>query len=363
MATLFETAMNGYAIADEMIKSKKGYDAAVEQYGEGRASAPGLFTALQNQDIAANDDRRADSQEARAERVDARSATTHDYETQTQYNELQEDGLLNMVQGLRQARDQGQDLGEAFDNLAGALPNLGVSEEDLPAMRQELLDNPDMLDSYYASLTDAAEQAQMIENRTDGGITGRGADAGGTTKAQRDVSRIITEMNGYYDELDRLGGIQNTDANLVGSIGRYMSGSMTGRFTGGVIGSEKESLRRTVEGLRPSLLQAIIQAEGMGARMFDSNADMQMWLATVTDPSQDIQTVRRLLKEFDAKNGIAAAGGQPVPIRPGNTMNSTDYRRDNGSDIDTVYIGYTDPETGAKFNGGDPGDPNSWSLE
>ena len=355
MATLFETAMTGYAIADEMIKSKKGYDAAVAQYGEGRASDPGLFTALQAQDIAANTDRRA-------ERVDARDATTHSYKTQTLHNEQQEDGLLNLVQGLRQARDSGQDLGEAFDQLAGALPNLGVSEEDLPTMRQELLDNPDMLDSYYAALTDAGEVAQNIENRKDGGLGGT-ADSGGATKAQHDVSRIITDMNGYYDRLDELGGIQNTEAGIIGSVGRYMSGSMAGRFTGGVIGSEKESLRRTVEGLRPSLLQAIIQSEGMGARMFDSNADMKMWLATVTDPSQDIQTVRRLLKEFEAKNGIVAAGGQPVPIRPGNTIGTEDYRRDNGSDIDTIYIGYTDPATGAKFNGGDPGDPNSWSLQ
>ena len=353
--------MTGYAIADEMIKSKKGYDAAVEEFGEGRASAPGLFTALQNQDIAANQDQRADSAEARAERVDSRAATTHAYTTETNREAQAEDGLLNMVQGLRQARDNGEDLGAAFDNLAGSLPNLGVSQEDLPAMRQELLDNPAMLDSYYAALTDAGEMAQTIENEEDGGLGG-GTSEGDTTKAQQDVTATIKNMSQHYERLDELGRIKSSDVGAIRSLGRASASSGVGRFIGGALGSEEEGLRRTIEGMRPMLLQSIIQAEGMGARMFDSNADMQMWLSVVTDPTQDIQTVRRLLKEFEAKHGVASAGSQPVPIRPGNTMNSTEYQRQNGSDFDTVHIGYTDPETGAKFNGGDPGDPNSWSL-
>ena len=219
--------MTGYAIADEMIKSKKGYDAAVEEFGEGRASAPGLFTALQNQDIAANQDQRADSAEARAERVDSRAATTHAYTTETNREAQAEDGLLNMVQGLRQARDNGEDLGAAFDNLAGSLPNLGVSQEDLPAMRQELLDNPAMLDSYYAALTDAGEMAQTIENEEDGGLGG-GTSEGDTTKAQQDVTATIKNMSQHYERLDELGGIKSSDVGAIRSLGRASASSGVG---------------------------------------------------------------------------------------------------------------------------------------
>lgn len=363
MATLFEIGMRGYALADQRIKEEKGYKAAVEQYGEGRASDPGLFSALQDQDIAANTDRRADSAEARAERIDTRSATTHSYETQSIANEQREDGLLNMVQGLRQARDGGQDLGAAFDSLAGALPNLGVSEEELPAMRQELIDNPAMLDSLYASLTDASEQAQMIENREDGGIGGAAGGDASASKGKQDVSRVIGDMRSYYERIDELGGIRNVEAGALSNVGRAASSSTVGRFTGSTFGSEAESLRRSIEGLRPSLINAMKGAEGMGARMFDSNKDMELWLATVTDPTQDIQTVNRLLNEFEAKYGLVSAGSIPVPIRPENTVGSENYQRQNGSDIDTIAVGFRDPETGAVFNGGDPGDPTSWTLE
>lgn len=370
MATMFEVAMNGYNLADEMIKKSKGYAAAKEQYGEGRASDPGLFSALQQQDLAANQDRRAERADVRAERADWRAEETqdmavenHQYNTRTRQDDDNKAGLLNIVQGLMQARDDGQDLGATFDSLADKLPNIGVSPEDIPAMKEELVKNPQILDSYYASLVTPAQQVALA--KASGKTSATAASAAKATQAAVDVSRVTNKLRGWYDELDQMGGITNTEKGALSNIGRSISQSRLGNWTNRQIGGQESSLRSSILSMRVSLINSMKAAEELGAKMFDSNKDMEMWLATVTDPgTQDLQTTKRLLDEFEAKYGMAmaGAGAKVVPIKTQNTVGTESYLRSNGSDIDKITSGFKDPDTGAIFLGGNPGDPTNWRM-
>lgn len=361
MATLFETAMNGYNAADDMIKESRAYQAARKEYGDGVASDPGLFAAINEVQFAKNRDSRADQQlelnrrsADRQDKQEVRSESEHQQAQGIRGDSHREEGILNLVQGLRKARDDKQDLGEAFDSLVDTLPNLGVNPDDIPAMREQLIANPEILDQYYASLTNAAEQAQDIKN-------GGGNGTSDANKARGDVSRTIRKMRDQYDVLEEANGIVNPESGLISNVGARTSQSMVGRFIGGAIGSKEESARRTIEGLRPSLLSAMKSAEDMGAKMFDSQRDMELWLSTVSDPTQDLSTVTRLLDEFEAKYGVATNGGTIVPIKPDNTVNNGNYQRKNGTDLDQIYPGYVDPASGMVFNGGNPGDDASWT--
>ncbi len=361
MTTLFEAAMGGYNAADKMIRESRAYQAARKEYGE-KAGDPGLFSALQEMDLAQNRDRRADEQLElqrrgvdRADRADARAAEVHGARMRDTSSTRDEAGLYNLVNGLRQARDNGDDLGAAFDQLVDKLPEFGVAEEDIPQLRQELLDNPAILDTYYEALGGA--------NR---GRTGRGGSKAADAEAQRaqgreDVSRTIGKMRDLYTTLDENNAIVNPGEGAMSNMGAYARTTWLGRTVEGAIGTESESARRSIEGLRPSLINAMKGAEEMGARMFDSNKDMELWLATVTDPTQDIDTVMRLLDEFEAKYGAAMDGDDVTPIKPpADRADAGDYSRADGSGKGTIYQGFRD-ENGNTFVGTDPNNPAHWN--
>src|SRR5690606_28110040 len=113
---------------------------------------------------------------------------------ETAQQERQKQAVLGLVNGLRQARDQGQDLGAAFDALADTLPSLGVDPKDIPQMRQALIDNPAILDQYYAALTDPVEAAKLQK------IAGSGSGANQLANAEQ-VGSTIGKMREYYRAL------------------------------------------------------------------------------------------------------------------------------------------------------------------
>ena len=349
MTTLFEAAMGGYNMGADMIRRGRAYKAAREQYGD-MAGDPGLFSALQDIELAQNRD-------ARAERQTDMQMKTQQQAYDVTDESRREDGILNLVQGLRQARDSGQDLGTAFDQMSTNLPNLGVDPADIPKLKEELLANPKILDSYYEALAPATKTSASMQKE----LLKQQLAEEKKAAAAAQVSGTIGKLREHYELLDELGGIPNTDTGVMESIGRFASSSWAGRLSGRVIGSEEESLRRTIDGLRPSLLAAMKSAEEMGAKMFDSQKDMELWMSTVTDPTQDIQTVYRLLDEFEEKYGLAMQGVTPETIKTTNTTESEDYMADD-VDAQAVWPGKVDPETGMVFQGGDPGDTANWKM-
>lgn len=379
--SLFEAALSGFQAARTIAKQERGYQAAREQYGEGPASDPGLFSALQNMEMQRQARDRgiieSDRQYDLARRADARQGAAarreqrqFDQSSQIVDTGQREKGVLSVVNGLIQARDSGQDIGAAFDGIAGILPNLGVDPADVPAMREELLRNPAMLDAYRASLTGGGG-ATATRVSGPAGATGTssatdgGAPSPEAAQAAQDVSHTVKSMIDLYDQLNEGGGIVNTEldtgrplSDTVSNVSRYVQGLPAAREIGRITGSSNESARRQIEGLRVSLINAMKSAEGMGARMFDSNKDMELWLQTVSSPDQDYATATRLLREFDRKYGAAMAGEQVAPINVEQTLNDPNYQ--NPEIPDAIWPGFQDPLTGQVFQGIDEQGNQIW---
>lgn len=373
-ASGFDSFMGGFTAVRDLVKEERGYAAAREQYGE-KANAPGLFNALQEQDLAVNRDKRADQQLAiqargadRADRADRRQAEAHDFNMADSHSTRDEDGLLNLVNGLRQARDDDQDLGEAFDKLVDTLPKFGVDADDIPKMRQELLDNPDILDQYYEALS------EPVTSRT-------GRTAAGTKASQDSRRAAESELMKFDDVFNRLDKLQDPDRqNAARSIlgmpwpGKIIEGGM-GQL-GALPGSDAADYVADLEALAEGDVRSIaFETLKGGGQITEAESKFARDALLMLSRSTSYEKYQRELADFrsymerlrDAAE--RRMDGESVPEldyrnteEKRGTGEDESYTRNNGTDVNTIFPGFVDPDSGDKFLGGDPGDPASWET-
>lgn len=315
MPTLAQLFNEGYQIGESTGRKSRARAAARAKYGP-MVDDPELFSALQDIELRRSQDRRAerdqdraDRTEQRYDRAEQRAQASHDFTMGSETQDRRQKAVLGMVTGLRQVRDAGGDLGKAFDNMRDTLLATGVSEDDIPELRTQLLEDPGLLDAYYKSLTSGTPMSAS-ERRA---ATKKEEDAATAEQSKQDASEVIGELRDLYKSLDEGKGITNPAKDGGSNFLRWMRSSRAGRKSGAMMGSENESYRRSIEAIRPHLINIIKSMEGLGAKMFDSNKDMEMWLATVSDPSADYDTVTRALDVFEERYGAAQASlGNPV---------------------------------------------------
>ena len=374
-ASGFDSFMGGFTAVRDLVKEERGYAAAREQYGE-KANAPELFGKLQEQDLAVKRDKRADQQmaiqaqaAARAERADGRAAETHDFSMADNRSSRNEQGMLNLVNGLRQARDQDQDLGEAFDMLVDTLPKFGVDPDDIPAMRQELLENPAILDQYYEALSKPV-------------TTRNGRTAAGTKVMSGDErAEIEGELLKFDDVFARIDKLQDPDRqvaarSILGMFGpgKAMSGGFGqyGAFPGSEAAGYVSDLEALAEGDVRSIAFETLKGGGQITQVeseFARDALLRLKRSTSYEHYQRELSDFRAYMEKLRDAARRRLDGESVPPLKYNevetkrgTGNDESYTRSNGTDVNTIYPGFVDPDSGDKFLGGDPGDPASWET-
>lgn len=186
----------GYTMPGRM----RALDEARKKYGE-RANDPGLFSALEQENRASeqHQSNMATQQQNReiAGNQESRAQQGHDYDMGAAENERKQKAVLGLVQGLRSARDSGQDIGAAFDQQRETLKVLGVADEDIPAMREAIVQNPAVLDDYLAAL-----QGQS-------GTTPKATPASATKGPS--AEEIETEILKFDDVLSRIESLQDPE--------------------------------------------------------------------------------------------------------------------------------------------------------
>lgn len=314
MATIASAFMEGFSAGNEIIASghrSRARAAAIEQYGD-IARDPALFSALQQYDLADSQEQRAQqgfesqeqrfaaqegrlsAQEGRLDAAEGRAAASFGYQVEDREQERQRSAVIGLVQGLRQARDTGGDVGEAFDRSHDLLMQLGVDPGDLAAMRQAVVDNPAVLDEYLRTLT--GNDTPSTATGAAGGLTAYQQHTIAQAQAdQLDASRranaFIDRAEAIYDRLDEIGAIRSENASgVLDNFGRYLSSSGPGQVAGTFWSTEAQRLREEIQGIIPQLLIQLKDSMGPGtARMFDTETDMRFWRQALTDPRTSIE--------------------------------------------------------------------------
>lgn len=138
----------------------------------------------------------------------------------------------------------------------------------------------------------------------------------------------LAEIKQIYSDLNKLGAMvspkQSTGSNLL-ARGRA---SGVGQVLEGAVGTQAQTLRDRVASIRPALMQTIAKATGMTGKQLDSNADVKLFMQTVTDPTASYEAnqaaiagLERFL-QTNAKAAPAAAPRQRIQPRGRSTGNS-----------------------------------------
>ena len=95
----------------------------------------------------------------------------------------------------------------------------------------------------------------------------------------------LDELRKIYGDLKKMGAMvspaQAADKNVVARI----RASGIGQVLEGAVGTQAQTQRDRIASIRPGLMQALAKATGMTGRQLDSNADVKLFMQTVTNPA------------------------------------------------------------------------------
>lgn len=141
------------------------------------------------------------------------------------------------------------------------------------------------------------------------------------------LGELIDSMQSLYGDLNTIGGMTSTKKGLIANAPQRIMSSGAGMLAGSFNPGEAQALRENIKNARPMLLQGIKQATGLTSGQLNSNVELQLWLSSVTDPTQPFETVQYTLRNLDkilvtdpavrAANWRQIKGGQRGPSASG----------------------------------------------
>jgi len=139
------------------------------------------------------------------------------------------------------------------------------------------------------------------------------ADADARAGAAEGLRSTLGSLRGYYDALNRSGGIVSTERGAGRNVAASAAASLPGRVLGRTLGFEDQTQRDNIQTAIPMIVASLKDLTGMSAQQMNSNVELQLFLGTVGDPSKSIETVNEALTRFeryvDRVAGAQGGGG------------------------------------------------------
>jgi len=146
-------------------------------------------------------------------------------------------------------------------------------------------------------------------------------------RGREQLTSEIDSLLGEYKKLNDLGAMVDPKRSAGQNISARTRASVPGQLVGSFVGSPEQTLRDNITNARARLTNAIKEATGMSAQQMNSNVELQLWLKSVTDPTQSYSTVVKTLGDLDTiigRNmrepgaGAGASGSWNQPAGTGN---------------------------------------------
>lgn len=385
MAGLASAMMDAFQSGYDLPGKLRAKAAAVDQFGAS-AEDPGLFSALGQEQRAQNADVRADNQDNRAERgtqvnerADVRRQETHDASQGDDETKRRTGAVLGVVQGLRTARDRGDDIGEAFDAQIDILKQLGVDENDIPEMRQSVVDNPAVLDDYLATiqgtsgstatgrLTDKQRALQIKNNPNASEADTQWAD---TIINGKDAEGRKAAVGGALerattDIFNRLDILEDPDMEAAGraifgiaSPGKIMRGGGGNTFDP-IAGTPAADYLANFNALEGDIRSAAFETLKGGGQITEKESEFAANAISRLTRTTSFEEYKRELKRLRAYlNRLKDVAQRRMD---GEDVPDITLTTEDSPETQSIHPGWTD-EDGNTFKGGDPSDSDNWEL-
>ena len=127
------------------------------------------------------------------------------------------------------------------------------------------------------------------------------------------VSSLVSDMIDEYTALNKAKAIGSTQRGAGENIFDYLSTGAVGKEVQKAFGTEASASLSNIESIRKLLTTAIKTATNMSQKEMDSNTELQLTLASLSDATQGYEAVTRILKRIDREYGLGSAtAGTPT---------------------------------------------------
>lgn len=148
-------------------------------------------------------------------------------------------------------------------------------------------------DKYYNPRPTAQERSATAKQDAAAAERADGAAALGQT---------LDELSSAYGQLKSMGAMVDPKQGTGTNIAARLRSSGVGQLVEGAVGTDAQVQRDIINGIRPGLMQQLAKATGMSSKQLDSNADVKLFMQTVSDPTASyeanmraVERIRRLM--------------------------------------------------------------------
>jgi hypothetical protein len=133
-------------------------------------------------------------------------------------------------------------------------------------------------------------------------------------KAASDLNGILDSLSGHYDALDKINAIQNPRKGVIDNLKAGLASSDIGQYIANKAGTPGASERNSIDNIRSTLVPVIMKASGMTGSQINSDAELQQFLKSLTNPKGDIKSVK---EQIDLIRKRYAGGADAKPTDNG----------------------------------------------